>query len=94
MHHFSQLLYEKTVVHENLVGINGKRMQFDLQFKLSLFSINRECYGFKLKTIQSYKIQGLYQYFVWSHVQGTSWKLIPHLGSGHFIQPLLVDSSS
>lgn len=44
MHHFSQLLYEKIVVHENLVGINGKRMQFDLQFKLSLFSINRECY--------------------------------------------------
>lgn len=68
MHHFSQLLYEKIVVHENLGGINGKRMQFDLQFKLSLFSIKRECYAFKLKMVQSYKIQGLYQHFVQSHV--------------------------
>lgn len=49
---------------------------------------------FKLKMVQSYKIQGLYQHFVQSHVWGTSWKLIPQLGSAHFVQPLLVDSSS
>lgn len=92
MHHFSQLLYEKIVVHENLGGINGKRMQFDLQFKLCLFSINRECYAFKLKMVQSDKIQDLYRHFVPSHVRGTNWKLIPNLGSAHFIQSLLVDS--
>lgn len=74
VHHFSQLQYEKIVVHENLVGINGKRIQFDLQFKLSLFSINRKCYVFKLKMVPSSKIQGLYQHFVRSQVQGTSWK--------------------
>lgn len=64
MHHFSQLQYEKIVVHENLVVTNGKRTEFDLQFKLSLFSIIRKCYVYKLKVVPSCKIQGLYPHFV------------------------------